>query len=395
MKSTLQTIEKTFVADPRMKEAMATWNRFSDVFSRLPSVGIAYHADPDGVVSAAYIIAYLKEKFGISVQDKICISTFEFDFGSLKKWIKKSRFDICIITDVSVENDVMTLEEISKNVELIIIYDHHIITETPIISNITLINPTPAPLASDKVPLPAFSFGYNLSRSINLIFPDWLILFCLFSEGVESKITDLSDILIKDIYGSMGSSLSLRQRYQNTPLPRMAALFKAGLERRSSTHDLLDFIVSSIINCDLTYENASSFLERNFSSDATALSQEISSLVDQWRNKLQKDPAKPLSVIAIEVPSHSSAGPVASILRGEFEEYIFLTYYCKDEVVMVEMRAANTSKINFPEIITEIREKMSLFNGGGHPTAAGALLRKNDLPSFIENLQNAVNRLAR
>jgi single-stranded DNA-specific DHH superfamily exonuclease len=120
-------------------------------------------------------------------------------------------------------------------------------------------------------------------------------------------------------------------------------------------------------------------------------SNEINKYIDEWKKKLEVSPLKEDVVVFIPVTSrYSIAGPVASILRGQFPDKVFISYTIKDNTAIIEMRTRNDTSLNFVTILTRISENVEFINFGGHPPAAGASLHKDGLDDFLKKIKEEV-----
>jgi single-stranded DNA-specific DHH superfamily exonuclease len=158
--------------DPRLSRIIDSWHTFENSITGAGKVGVVYHGDMDGLVGAAYIKRTLLKYVPEGMLKTYWVSTDEYDFELLRQWVKEQDLQICVFTDVSIENHLPTLEFISQHVsKKVFIYDHHFVNNTFNNHKITLANPTPKKLEKGETPIPTFLFAYRVARENNLQFP--------------------------------------------------------------------------------------------------------------------------------------------------------------------------------------------------------------------------------
>lgn len=377
------------ISDPRLEECIGKWNNFLNSIQPSEKVGVIFHGDMDGLVGATYISQVLQKRFQSLSVSLFWISTDEYDFLSLKKWISETKLDKLAIVDISIENHVSTLEFIRSKVRsTVFIYDHHILQNKSYPENFIVANPTPQKLLKGELPVPSFSFSYKLAQNNNLSFPDWLLILSIFSEGVDNYYVE--DLRV--LYSKLGFNLADgANQYRKSDISRIAKLVNAEFSSDEKSCFSLE-VFSRVAQGEIqNFKNAYLQLKEKIGFIADDRSNEITKCIDEWKKKLEVSPLKEDIVIFIPVTSrYSIAGPVASILRGQFPDKVFISYTIKDSTAIIEMRTRNDTHLNFVTILTRISEKIEFINFGGHPPAAGASLHKNRLGDFLKIVKEEV-----
>jgi len=375
------------LTDARMVFAIRQWQSFERSILDDDRIGVVYHGDLDGLIGAAYIGALLKYHLPFSANTLLFwISTDEYDFSSLKKWIAENNLDKCVFLDIPLENHNEALEFISKEVkDNIFIYDHHVVHSHPIeLHNVTIVNPSPHGVAQSEKPLPTFMFAYSIAIDKNIYFPEWLLLLSIFAEGVETFFVSETRNLFQSAMG-MCVHGSPRDTYRNSLLIKISSLIRAGFASKEKSNVILYMLHDVMTEMYVSPESFHQALARVFQPISNEISTMISSVVDYWKDAINTSELKHEKLIVIELdhPEYSIAGPVASIIRGAFPDKVIAVYDLRDETVVIEIRIQNESTLNLVQVLDKIASQLTLINYGGHTSAAGALVSKDDLKSFL------------
>ncbi len=337
----------------------------------------------DGLIGALYVIAMLKTKIKKTMIETYQIGTEEYDFIKLKRWFKRSIFSKCVFLDVSIENNPDTLSEIQMIINgKIFVYDHHILTAKAVDnSSIIVANPTPQKLNQDEVPIPTFLFALYLAIEGRFLFPDWLLLTAIFAEGVDSFFPEQIEELFYSVFGQKVSKQNQRKEFRKTKLAKISPLIRAGFSDRYEGQNILKLF--SIEKFAHGFSELIEDLTKRYLSLSTKISEIITESVDHLIEDIRNNYAND-KVILIPIDSYPSVvGPIASILRQYYPDKVFLSYLHNENNVMFEIRVSNNSPIDLVSILTNLSDKVTFYNFGGHSMAAGGLLKKRDLNSFL------------
>lgn len=377
--------------DQRLDNAIDLWNSFEKMLTYTDKVGLIYHGDMDGLIGAVYtrriLLKYVDPK-GLKV---FWIGTAEYDFATLRDWILEQRLNKCVFVDISVENHNSTLNFISNNVsDRIFIFDHHVINDDIVEnSKVIIANPTPVKLQKGEYPIPTFLFAYRLAQDNNLNFPDWLLLLAIFSEGVDSFFESETKSLLHNTFG-IDVNGSTRKSYKNTILPKISSLIRAAfssLEKDNQTLQLIDDAITGKLHSvnEFKFE-----LSQRFEPINNQITKNISHYIDIWKDKIEtKLKSSPVIFIPVDA-SHEVSGPVASVIRGFYPDKVIITYIKHNNNIVFELRTGNDTHLNLAKILGRVALQIEVINYGGHPMAAGALIKESELKIFIEKLEQEI-----
>lgn len=377
--------------DSRLNKVIELWDAFANSISRGEKIGVVYHGDMDGLVGATYIRRALLKYVPETMTVTYWVSTDEYDFELLRQWVSEQNLNKFVSTDVSIENHQPTLQFISQHVsDKVFIYDHHFVNGVVNDPKVTLANPTPDKLGKSTVPIPTFLFAYRVARENNLHFPDWLLLLSIFAEGVDSFFEDETRILYERVFDKKASN-SIQEDFKRTPLSKISNLVRAGfsLPQKSNTAlQLLDRVATGDL---LSFVDFRQQLASEFEQTASDIASGITHYLNVWKRKLGSTEFRdePVVFIPINAP-HSVAGPVASILRGQYPDKVLITYIHRDDKVVFELRTRNDTHLNLAKILGRVASEVEVINYGGHPMAAGAIIRWADLRKFTETLEREI-----
>ncbi|HMO81178.1 MAG TPA: DHH family phosphoesterase [Pirellulaceae bacterium] len=379
--------------DSRLDSAIQTWRKFEEGLKSTDRIGVVYHGDMDGLIGGTYVRRALLDRNRQGTHDiaTFWVKTEEYDFASLRNWINDQKLDKCVFTDISLENHPATLDFVARNVrDQSFIFDHHILNANVAdYPNVMLVNPTPHKLDDDQHAVPTFLFSYRLAIEKRLVFPEWLLVLCIFSEGVDSFFEkEVQDLL--RINFQVSEEQPVRAAYKSTVLPKISSLVRAsfsGSVKSDVPLKLMDSVATGEIK---TPEQLETKLSPLFQLAAKNIAKGISNLVEKWKYELKRNPqGGPIVLIPIDGPN-SVAGPVASILRGYFPDKVIVTYVKVIGKVVVELRTNNSTHLNLAAILGRVSNNVNLINYGGHPMAAGALIDESVSDGFFANLTTEI-----
>lgn len=377
--------------DPRLNKVIELWDSFANSISGEEKIGIVYHGDMDGLVGATYIRRALLKYVPESMTHAYWVSTDEYDFELLRQWVSEQDLNKFVSTDVSIENHQPTLQFISRHVsDKAFIYDHHFVNGVVDDPKVTLANPTPEKLDKGMIPVPTFLFAYRVARENNLHFPDWLLLLSIFAEGVDSFFEGEARLLYERVFDKKASD-SIKEDFKRTPLSKISNLVRAGFslpQKNNTALQLLDRVATGDL---LSFDDLRDQLAYEFEPTSSDIASRITHYLNVWKRKLGSAEFRdePVVFIPINAP-HSVAGPVASILRGQYPDKVLITYIHRDDKVVFELRTRNDTHLNLAKILGRVASEVEVTNYGGHPMAAGAIIRWADLRKFTETLEREI-----
>ncbi len=376
--------------DPRLNECITLWHSFVQSINGTDRIGIVFHGDFDGLMGATYIRRVLLKHIPESQLEIFWISTDEYDFNSLSAWVDITQINKCVFADISIENSPAILDYMrTKVLGTIFIYDHHLIYNSMNINNVLLANPTPNQLQANELPLPTFIFAYRLAQEEALVFPDWLVLLSIFAEGVDDKYASF----VRELFMRLNIRIfkTNRETFRRSPLSEINSLLRAEFSSFEKDYQSLDIFDKVTIGEIQSLKEVEKLLKEKYQGIAKSISDEISYLVDLWKNKIENTDFADQRVVFVPLDAqHAVSGPVASILRGYYPDKVIITYYQRQGTVIVELRTSNNSPLNLVEMLRIVATNIDFINYGGHPSAAGASFTESSLKDFKEQIEHEI-----
>jgi hypothetical protein len=210
-------------------EAAVTDSLLSEVkqwFARAAQSEIAliYHADPDGVVSAALVSAYFARRFDKPLGARYRVGTHEFDFQKLSRWISQTNPKYVAFFDVNiVENNGLLSEWGQRGID-VLIYDDHDVGPVEPPENVTYLSPS----------------GLNTSRPIPPSLFATLLEGSLQPQHIAAASIGIIGEHLADEYADLLASSPLSREYMDE-LVRMIVAFYLSTE-----HDVDDLSLSIV-----------------------------------------------------------------------------------------------------------------------------------------------------
>lgn len=347
-------------------------------------VGVVYHADMDGAVSAAYISASLSRIAPKTELVTHAVATEEYDFSRLRAWAEPKRLKAMFILDLSIADSPETLSSLVAACDgPVWVYDHHRLRSAPP-KDVTFWNPTTSSSATSPH-LATFMFAYEVARGCGLEFPAELFLLCLFAEGVDHAFSGIAEQVAGPL---LPPGDALRERYRRWHRTRMATLVRAAFGGDDRGDEVVALLAKLALG-ECSLEQAQRKLELNHGRTADAIRREIERTVAGWTHRIKE--AKPEGrLVSVPMEGRSAAGPVASILRGAFPEFVILAWASWRDRIVFELRSKNGGPLDLVQSLTEVATEVTLYNFGGHPSAAGGSLPPDQLDRFQETLSRVL-----
>lgn len=374
----------------------ASWDHFASDIKFNDFIGVVYHSDGDGLVGALYASRSVEHL----VDSKIFyhwITNAEFDFVGLFEFIKKTKINKLIIVDISIENYRHIIDKLKEQVDQVFIFDHHIVTDEKALlysSPIYLMNPTLNKALGTNRPIPTFLFAYYLALNNDIVFPDWLLLISIFSEGLDDRFKPEVEILFQKL--NIVFQGDLRSAYWNSRFAVIASYIKTEFNGGIKSN----FNLLELQKCIESYPDDFKRLEKNLEKKLKLRSQEINNSINNtvrlWESLLELSDYKIMSFVLIPIENKAIIeGPVASILRGNYPKKIFASFKIYRDKVIYEFRTSNSSPVNIVNILGKINNSHPniLINYGGHPSACGCSILIENLGSFNDILKNNFEHL--
>lgn len=332
-------------------------------------LALVYHADPDGVVSAAFIDSYLQNRFERSSTNAYWVGTHEFDFAKLSAWIDQVEPKFIALFDVNIVENIGILSSWSTRGIRVLIYDDHDVECVRLPKGVTYLSPNTVALRRSVPPCLFAGVLVGLDR------PQHIVAAAIGIIG-ENLADEYSDIL--------GSSPLPRRKLNN--LVRLIVAFY--LVSNRETDDLSLRLIRKIIASPTNQMNGI------LASELSLRLREYRAIVDidiekniqgarRWINERDS-----YEFLLKEVTANSRVvGLVASTLRNSSRRAISIAYQLfNDRIVIEARRAKSLDSIHLVILLRRLTSGIEVLNLGGHPPAAGAAIRSVDQPVFLSNV---------
>lgn len=306
------------------------------------------HGDSDGVASGALIKAYYAKQ-GYDVQ-----VVFTHPAGLLSD-LKEFVGD-CVglsITDIALNevhvNEIMSLlKEISSRCEVVYIDHHPVLDEIPVPTTITWIHNTCCSASE-------LTYGY------------------LSKKGLNEEYSRIA------LYGAIGDYLDETPwvKYQLNRWDKRAIYLEAGiliqgLEGSRRDYDFKRKVVDHLA-LNLLPSTMKELVDRS-------LKQAVED--ENLRSWVKQNTVKHGSIAYVVNPP-GSVGKAANYARIYGEAKIGIAIEERKDIFIMSLRADQGVDLN--KILRKISKKLGI-SGGGHPSAAGARVRRDEFSVFLEEL---------
>ena len=85
---------------------------------------------------------------------------------------------------------------------------------------------------------------------------------------------------------------------------------------------------------------------------------------------------------------HYIVGVIAGLICKEEPGVISIIANEYDENMGIELRMGKNARCNLVDILMRIKDNFNFISAGGHPVAAGCLIRPTQYEEFIQKLEN-------
>jgi hypothetical protein len=355
---------ETSILDPVLNDAKAWFDRAAQ-----SDVGLIYHADPDGAVSAALVSAFFAQRFGRPLSKRYWVGTHEFDFVGLSEWVLHANAKYIALFDVNIIENTKLLSEWSRKGIRLLIYDDHDVDHIDPPDNVTYL--TPSRLAI-KRPIPPSLFATILEGSLQ---PQHITCASIAVIG-EHLAEEYSDLL----------AIAPLSRERLDALVRMVvAFYLCGEHDREdmSLRFLEEILMTPILWLQNTDKSvtASALTQIRF-----AIDNDVSTNLEgpeHWTNKKEA-----FEVFLKQVEARTRVvGLVASNLRDASNRGISIAYQdLHDRIIVEARRTTNLPDFHLVTLLKTLTRDVPILNLGGHPVAAGAAIQKAGRQHFLDNI---------
>lgn len=357
-------------------------------FSEQRHTLILYNADVDGFVASYFIyklIILLTKPNDRKILTK-AVWNYEFDFAWLSKYVESRNVDNIICLDIPIIQELVILNKIARK-HKIAIYDHHIVQNrySTEFENILYINsrlldtnrinhPTSAFAAAFAHESSQLSMSEYILAAIGLFGDHALYHYPSLIRMLQQKYSeffDTSDIWNSKI-GVYTSKLNSLFRAYPSQTPSKIHKDVHSLFHTNNPIDALDKLVSM-------YE-----IEK-----AQRLVQEdVKRAINEFKSiHIEKVLCEVVKMTTFSV------GIVSTLISREKTDSIIALGFISGSRIQFELRTSDKNEFDLVQILTLQRQYFQPLTSGGHPKAAGALIKSKDLNDFQISFKKAFNEL--
>ncbi len=330
-------------------------------------VFIIYHGDGDGCASAYFIRNFIRQ---LDDTEPVLywVPTTDFDFNNAEGFLSENDPGLAVFLDMPVFNNIEMLIKLRKKIP-VFIYDHHRTEPATIFQNdpeFLYINPV-IDQAGKAFPTSLFCYELLQNRETTdkevlymaLFTESWLDRVALFKEFDKDHKEEL-----KKIARRIHSSFLIQD--MNT------THYAMNLLKRLNNKSIIDYmdsreytIINNIYNLIL---NEKRWLMKK-------LIDEISSI------------QKPSFIIKRIESKIRLCGIIASELRWRYPNLIIGIWQRWKDRYYCELRRGKYSRIDLALLVSQLKKRINLITGGGHPEAAAFTAKKEEFFKAIERMK--------
>lgn len=374
-------------------ESLNEFLKILDGLNRDWKIWLIHHADADGCVSAVYINAVLK-KIGLSIERRLWVPSPEYDLRRQKSLVEKFSPDVLIFLDLDVVSDGVLLGDWKDKVKRVLIYDHHKVDSSDLIcllserKDISYLNPRLCKLARS---FPASFFGYQLWKILsgNEI-PHWLLGVGLIGDRALEEDQRLKEFILTDYQKQMCDSAN-----KDTKLEQITRLLNSGYFHSEALKEDLSFQLSwkaFEFNQPKLFFDSELELAKKLQKRRDEIEVERIKFIDLAKKDMLREPSYFLSSYLLSSANYIS-GLIASGLTNLLPAYVVLVGQPWDSNYSFEIRKGSRCKLDLTEILRRQKNYFKPISAGGHPSACGALIRREDLDIFLTTFRKALSQL--
>lgn len=350
---------------------------------------ILYNADADGFVASYFVYKTLRlinngTTFKVLTR---AIWNYEYDFEWLPHYLSRRSADVIICLDIPIIQEKKIIRKIATT-HRIAIYDHHILPDLGIanIKNLLYLNSRILDVKVENHPTSAFTAAIA-SQLGAIVEPEYLVLAMgLIGDRALKRYPELFEYLQIDYPELLENNNEWKSQLASFT-SRLNALFRA---YPGKTPPKVQASLAQMIASRNPFIALERFSQRFKLEEAQALvNKEVAFVLNKLTTteNFDKD-----NIILCLVPGMRtfSVGIVATILAEQrFSSIVALGFVSKDRV-QFELRVAEENDIDLTKILQAQHKLFKPLTSGGHPKAAGALVRRSDVDIFCHTLKVAV-----
>lgn len=354
-------------------------------------LALAYHADADGVISAA-LLAHITEG---RIDGFAKVLTEQLSLKELSNWARQENVRNLATLDVNVWSTANGLSLLASSVpDILLVIDDHLGEVGQLPKNVKTVNLLPAGPRTDRQDQirPTFLFAdavVRLQDERRSGFNSFLALAGMYGEGVN-HLFSLDEIVATRV------TMGLAEQF-GRGLTSVFLLEETELDDDHVVRALIDLAVQGPSG-ESTDAAAQRAVESTAANELLQASKTVSSLV--LEEVLRVDRAAPwlatekFDVFLVELKSNARiVNIVASELRNRIRSGVTIALQERSHGCIIELR--RTRDLNHPDLAQILLDmESSLFaSRGGHPMAAGATVVDGKMEEFLGEFRDQMSSL--
>ena len=324
---------------------------------------IIYHGDGDGCCSAHFI-----RRFTRTDPKLYWVPTTDFDFKKTEEFLSYYTPGLTIFLDMPVFNNQEMLLKLMKS-SPVFIYDHHRMDTAPLFGdhhNLLYINPV---IHQGGKAFPTALFSFELLEN-NEIIDKEILYMALFTESWLDRVAIFND---------------LHRDYKDT-LKRVAKRIHSSflIQDMNTTHYAMNLLKKIQDNSVMDYLHSREY----------TILENIYNLIQNEKRWLMKKLIeditkikKPSFIIKRIESKIRLCGIIASELRWRYPGLIIGIWQKWKDRYYCELRRGKYSRIDLALLVSQIKKRIPLITGGGHPEAAAFTAKKDEFFKAIEKMK--------
>lgn len=366
----------------------AVTNEFLSVVSRRASDGVwvLYNADADGFTASYFVMAVIDSQTRpqpVNIQTR-AVWNYEYDFGWLVDFAGLNEPGLVICVDIPIIQEPDVLREVSKTCD-VLIYDHHVPPEG-ICEIRRVFYANSRLLEGNDVDCPASLFAAALAFHAGAAGTmDMPVLACgLCGDNCLHTNKEMVEFLWRQFPALLDDRL-LSRPLINRITSRVNALFRA--RPGDTPFDAQRELYLLMRRCAAEVAFAQFCSQYKLDEAQQLVTDEVQPALEFLR---AVEPSKEGLLCEVLDFRTFSVGIVASVLAVQDHAPVVALGFKAGDRVQFEVRTSRDNKIDLTELLKEQKRYFTPISSGGHPKAAGALVRTVDVDKFHSSLKEAI-----
>jgi len=355
------------------EEVISKFQEFVKGISKDDVVAVLHDTDPDGVSSGVVVAKAVEKLRGKPIDLRLNQASNEKQLSERSlELLKSTGVTFLITTDMALDQDPENLKKVASFAKVVVI-DHHKIYSDINSDNIVMVK---AEYMDDSIiaaKYPTAKLAYDLfSLVVDLSDIDWIACIGTICDIAYDQWSDF----VKEVFARY--NVEMKENIFDTRLAR-AGVMISQVEGYDS---------SKVKDCFEVLNEASSFqdvLDSRLKQWSDIFEGQLNKWIRIFEEKMEKEEDHELVVFQIE-SELSIKSNLCTIFGLRFPHKTLILYQVKDDLVVVSARRGDM-KVAVNELLEKSVKGFPEARAGGHPVAAGATLKRENLGSFLQRLQ--------